>query len=484
MLATTVVSSLAVIAIVTQDRVALRAAPRESAAQQAVLWAGDSLEIRGEKGDYLQVYDHRHERAGFVRAPQVRVQSLDAKSAPELRAVVRFVQDTPGAEALGIAYVAAYLKAAPAASIDAEIFSALGSMSERLAQRVSNSKSGSAADASAAQVEVATAYGVSMVNVQIQISAQMQMKVCYDGEAYRRVMAMPATETQKANAALALTRHDCISTDMHPIEKFAYDNWRAEILDRVDNRDLSLTLKNRLQIRKAGVWASLAYQRARRSETPPAAILEAGERAVDALASVNKSELAESDALAYNDAALRVGASRWAAQMDTTANKSSASALRVALTAGTPGETCVHLVDAHHDVKNPLAKRCTYAIVWAQSMKKNRNETAIAMAVQALDTWRELWMFRKSKEGWTIDVLPPALDTVSLGYIEHAGWIPNSTSFLAARETRSDGLTKTSFEQISMTTLETQKRADKPGNLNNFYRWQDPLWKGQTVSVR
>jgi len=35
-----------------------------------------------------------------------------------------------------------------------------------------------------------------------------------------------------------------------------------------------------------------------------------------------------------------------------------------------------------------------------------------------------------------------------------------------------------------MNTLETEKQADKPNHLSLFYRWQDPLWKGQTVSVR
>jgi hypothetical protein len=106
------------IAIVTQDQSALRAAPRESAAQQAVLWQGDSLEIRGQKGDYLQVYDHRRERAGYVRATQVRSQSLAPEAAPELLSVLRFLRDIPGSEALGISYAAAYLHAAPAAAID------------------------------------------------------------------------------------------------------------------------------------------------------------------------------------------------------------------------------------------------------------------------------------------------------------------------------------------------------------------------------
>ncbi|HJW10155.1 MAG TPA: hypothetical protein VJ598_00125, partial [Albitalea sp.] len=66
----------ATLAIVTQDQAALRAAPRASAQQQAMLWQGDALEIRGERMDYLQVYDHRRERAGYIRSSQVRRVSL------------------------------------------------------------------------------------------------------------------------------------------------------------------------------------------------------------------------------------------------------------------------------------------------------------------------------------------------------------------------------------------------------------------------
>ena len=36
-------------AIITQDRVALRASPRDSAKQQAQLWQGEMVEIRSER---------------------------------------------------------------------------------------------------------------------------------------------------------------------------------------------------------------------------------------------------------------------------------------------------------------------------------------------------------------------------------------------------------------------------------------------------
>ena len=100
-------AAVAVLAIVAQNPVSLRAAPRDSAPQQAVLWAGDTLEVRGARADYVQVYDHRRERAGYVRASQVRELGLAEADASGLLAIVRFLRDTPGSEALGIGYGAA-----------------------------------------------------------------------------------------------------------------------------------------------------------------------------------------------------------------------------------------------------------------------------------------------------------------------------------------------------------------------------------------
>ncbi|MBI3094284.1 MAG: hypothetical protein HYY97_05375 [Rhodocyclales bacterium] len=472
-------SVLSALAIVTQDQTALRAAPRDSAPQQAQLWAGDSLEIRGEKGDYLQVYDHRRERAGYIKAPSVRIQSLQPAAAPELLAVLRFLRDTPGSEALGIAYTAAYLKAAPAEAIDGEAFAALGAMAERLARRASGAQQGKAGQTIAAQLEVAAAYGVNMVSFE----RDGQIRLCYDGDAYRRVLTLPATDTQKAAAALALTRHDCVAPELTPAARFERDNWRAEVLERVDTGKLPGVLNNRLRLRKAGVWASLAYQRARRPELGSPAVQEAGNRALDELAGIDKNELMESDAYAYDDAAMRVGASRWATAAGAPAAKSKTK-VSVALSPGQPGETCVHLVDAKHDLKNPLLTRCTYGIVWAASAAPNPQGTALALAVQPLDTWRELWVFRQDAQGWRVDALPPAADHPGLGYVEFAGWVPGGRQLLAAREARTQGRQRQSFEVLRLSTLEVEKRAERPNHLSSFYRWQSPAWKAITVSIR
>jgi hypothetical protein len=42
----------AALAIVVQNQTPLQAAPRDSASKQAVLWQGDTVEIRGAKLDY------------------------------------------------------------------------------------------------------------------------------------------------------------------------------------------------------------------------------------------------------------------------------------------------------------------------------------------------------------------------------------------------------------------------------------------------
>ncbi len=506
----------ATLAIVAQDQAPLRAAAKDSSAQQAVLWQGDTLEIRGSKGDFLQVYDHRRERAGYIRASQVRPQTLKPESAPELLAVVRFLRDTVGSESLGIAYAAAFLKAAPAAAIDDEVFDALGAMSERLARRAAANRGGNkATETLAAHLEVAQTYGVNITSFE----TEGQMQLCYDGEAYRTVLALAGKAVRMAEATLALTRHDCLPPTLGPVERYQTDTWRAELLDRVPMTDLPATLKNRLHMRKAGVWASLAHQRARRpNEAAPvsgqasnekqadkvsadkvllqnsdwATVQQAGKRAVEELAAVDKNELMESDQAAYQEAAVRVGASRWATHAGLPAPLPPGK-LSVVTSAGQPGETCVHLVDGQHDAAKPLLTRCTYGVVWPASAVVNSQGTILTLAVQPLDTWREMWVFQRDaadssagsgKHGWQVVVVPPAEANPGQGYIEFSGWVPGQAQVLTTREAKVEGRFATQFELRRLDTLAVEKHADKPANLSAFYRWQSPAWKSMTISLR
>lgn len=469
MFAGTTTAQEAPTAIVVQNQVALRAAPKDSAQQQAVLWQGDTLEVRGERQEYLQVYDHRRERGGYVRAAQVRRVGTAAQDAPALISVVRFLRDTPGAEALGIAYVAAYLKAVPGEAIDSEPFFALGTMAERLAKRASSRHAKADDTEIAAHLEVAASLGIAIRGIE----REGRMLLCYDGEAFRRVLALPAPDEQRARAALALTRPECIAPDLTPTQRYDLDAWRSEVLTHAPRENLPEFLKNRLRLRSAGIQASFAFQRARRGEDAQASM----ELALREFAAVNRTELAEEDASAYAEAAVRVGASRWAATPVVPA----ARTLAVTLEAGEPGQTCITLVDA---ARKPLARRCTYATVWTQSASANASGTALALAVQPLAGWRELWVFQRVQGEWRVDVLPPGNDTPDVGYVEFAGWVPGKAQVLAAREAKIDGRFKRTFEVIDLATLAVEKRADDPASLSVFYRSQDAAWKKLTVALR
>lgn len=467
----------ATLAIVTLDNASLRAAPKGDAAQHAQLSAGDLLEVRGERQDFLQVYDHRRERAGYVRASQVRAVALAEAQAPQHLAVVRFLRDTPGSEALGIAYVAAYLKAAPAAAIDAEPFDALGVMAERLARRAS---APGAPRSAGAALETVAQYGVKFNSFE----RKGTLTLCYEGEAFSRVLARAANAEQRARAALALTRADCIDPSLPVHERRALNRWRSEALDRFDAAAfaaLSEPTQQRLHARRATVWATLAFDRSRAGEdAKPAA-----RRALDELAAVNKNELSDDDNADYAEAALRVGASRWAAQSAGTAP----SRLAITTQAGDEaGQTCVLLKDRQRgDAAAPLARRCSWGSVWTASARVAADGKTVVLAVQPLEAWTELWVFRAQRNGgWVIDVLPPAAASeTGIGYIEFAGFVPGQPKLLVVREALVDGKRQRRFEVLKLDAgFVAERWASEPRLLAAFSRWPDAAWRSGTVSLR
>ena len=468
------------IAIVTQDQVSLRSAPRDSSKHHATLWQGEAVEVRGERMDYLQVYDYRRERGGYVRASQLRRVSTTPEEAPELLAVVRHLRGTPGAEALGIGFTAAYLLAASAETLNGadgiQALDALGTFAERLAQRASAGTPPSKAAQAllSAHLDVAARYGINFVTHE----RDGRLQLCYDGDAFRRVLAMSSTPEQRARAALALTRPECAGNESKPLERKRVDEWRAEVLDRVEVTNLPAYLKNRVLMRRAALWASLAYQRARRGE----AAETSAQRAIAELAGVAKAELTDDDAPVFRDAAMRVNASRWAAA--PTQEAADRKRPHIATAAGEPGQTCILLLDAKHDAQRPLIRRCTYGLVWAGSSSLNREGNTLALAVQPTESWSELWIFRKTGNEWTVRVLPPATTSPEVGYAELAGWVPGGAQMLVAREATGEGKYKRNFELLRLDTLSPVRQAGDPAILGAFQRWQDPAWKQASLSVR
>jgi hypothetical protein len=494
------------VALITTDATPLRAAPRDSAQQQAVLWLGEVVEVRGERLDYVQVWDHKRERGGFVRASQLRHITGQAVDAPELLAQVRLVQGTPAAEALGIGLAAAYLEAASAQSLQGldglQVFDALGTMADRLAHRASSGQtvSKSAETSLAAHLEVASRYGLKFNSYE----RDRRMQICYDGEMFRRVLGMaPALARQagepstrliaqmQARAALSLTRLECVDPNLRAAARLSLDEWQVQVLDTVDLQPLPQYLKNRIHMRRAALLSGLVYQQARKTDTSQHNtqhnLAETALRAISELASVNKSELPDDDQATYNDAAIRVNASRWAAIPAARAARPS-NQPSIVTEPGQPGETCVLLVDEKNDVSKPLARRCTFSLVWLASATSNREGTAMTLAVQPMQAWRELWVFHKTGQAWRVDVLPPATFQPELGYAEFAGWVPGGTQMLVAREARGTpeegGRYRRNYEVTRLADMSTERQSSDPTALGPFQRWPDPMWKKWSVSVR
>ena len=436
------------------------------------------LEIRGAKLDYLQVYDHRRERAGFVKISAVRQTQTTPEEASELLVVLRHLRDTPGSEALGIAYFAAYVKAAPAEKIGVETFDILGTLAERLAKRASSASKASEASAMRS-VETAAAYGVKMTNIE----RNGRIQLCYDGEAFRRVLALATTADahapMRARAALALTQPECIDPNEQPLVRVKHDQWRAEVLEKVDVLKLSDYLSMRIHARRAAVWSSVAFNAARRGEDAN----DSAQRAMQAFMQINKTGVADEDQSAYDEAAVRVSAIRWMTEATRiTTQKVNVQKLTVQTRAGEPGQTCVQLFAPTS--KTMLVERCTYGVIYANSAASNASGTALALAVQPVDAWREMWVFQRGADGWRVEVMPPSANLPDAGYVEFAGWVPGGTHMLAVRESKIEGRVKKTFELLRIDTLTVEKKADAPSSLSTFYRWQDAGWKKQTLALR
>jgi hypothetical protein len=458
----------AALAIVVLDHSSLRTAPSSSAAALTALGQGDLVEVRGQSAGYLKVYDYYHERGGYLKGNSARQVDLTEAGAPELLAVLRFLREGPGSEALGIGYGAAYLRAVPARALTAEPFDAIARMAERLADRASGSDDHFANFA--APLDVVQQYGIRMRSFE----SNGRMQLCYDGELYRRVLAMPsANPEQRAGAALGLTRPDCIDPDLSPTARAALDDERRQLLDDIEERDLGTLARTRLHARRAGVWASIAFERARRGEPPDAA----GKLALDELLGVRPNDLGEDYRSEYLDAVLRVSAVRWSAAPPAPRP----SSLVLSAAPGDPGQTCVSLQNAQRPQAAPLLRRCTYGIVWTASAQLIPQGPALVLAVQPAESWRELWVFHQKGGTWIIDVLVPGAEDAEQGYVDFAGYAPAQRRLLIARELREHGRFRRHFEELRLEDLALVRQASTPELLRDFGRWQDATWRRDTL---
>jgi hypothetical protein len=109
---------------------------------------------------------------------------------------------------------------------------------------------------------------------------------------------------------------------------------------------------------------------------------------------------------------------------------------------------------------------------------------ALVLAVQPMESWRELWLFHEKAGTWTIDVLSPGADDPEEGYVEFAGFAPGSRRLLIAREVKDRGRFRRRFEELRLDDLALVRQASTPELLRDFGRWQDVAWRRDTFALR
>jgi hypothetical protein len=160
----------------------------------------------------------------------------------------------------------------------------------------------------------------------------------------------------------------------------------------------------------------------------------------------------------------------------------------LSITQGEPGQTCLSILSSNDPSKSASSKRCTFGVVWVQSLSQSPNGQMMSIAVQPTETWREVWLLRKVDQSWVVDVLPPSTQTPHMGLIEFAGWVPANSKqearILVARDVLEKAKIRTTFEVLNATSLNVDGRANHPQTLFAFAKFQQAAWRGATLTVR
>ena len=120
----------------------------------------------------------------------------------------------------------------------------------------------------------------------------------------------------------------------------------------------------------------------------------------------------------------------------------------------------------------------------SNSFRVAPDHASAVLAVEPLPGWLELWMFRRTASGWTIDVLAPTTDGVDLGYVELAGWSSDGKRAVIVREARSDGAIHRTFQNLSLDSLAIDKQTSTLLGLGPARAWITPEWRGRTLALR
>src|SRR5262249_51641880 len=144
---------------------------------------------------------------------------------------VRFLRDAPGLESLGIGHAALALRAAPAGADTSELLGAIGTMAERPARRASARQGGARATTLAAHLQGGESHRARFQVGDAGGGLHDRTRLCYDGEAWERVLAAPsAPPLERARAALFLAGASCRDSLEAPVVARTWNDARVSAL--------------------------------------------------------------------------------------------------------------------------------------------------------------------------------------------------------------------------------------------------------------
>ena len=238
-----------------------------------------------------------------------------------------------------------------------------------------------------------------------------------------------------------------------------------------------------MRLRRAEAFAWRAFDEARRGNADAAARAEG--TAVRELALTDRGVLAPEDLDDYEDVAIRVGASRWAAETPRSGRAAAqpSPGRRAARRRARPASAW----STRNGNGAPSRERCTYGVVWQSALRWSPSGTAATIAVQPLAAWTELWVMRRRADGsWAFETLTPATTDPdgTAGYVESAGFSPDGARLLVVREAHVGGQVTRRFQVMATSTLAVEKWAATADKLVAFKRWSAPSWRAGTLALR
>ena len=269
----------------------------------------------------------------------------------------------PGYESLGIGYAALSLRAAPAGADTSEVFAAIGTMAERLARRASARRGRHARTRTLRRAR----RGRRELRRQVRAVDPLDDRVgaarlCYDGEAWTRVLAAPAAApAERARAALFLAVDPCRDPALPPAEARLWNDRRLRALESIDFAAagaLPASLGGRVRLRHAEALAWRAFDEARQGDAEAAVARGGGG---GARAGARRSRACSPPRISTSTTRPRSASPPRAGRPRRRPRRAAArKTVGLVRRAAQPGETCVRVVSRRRRREGAPARRALH----------------------------------------------------------------------------------------------------------------------------